>query len=93
MMNNTTDVNQASCDDLLMLPGITLAQAKRIMSYLEKHNGFQTKEEFLDYLPSIGVLPQYYVKIEPLVHVIPLPPTWMKETSSSMPKSTRILDL
>ena len=54
---------------------------------------FQTKEEFLDYLPSIGVLPQYYVKIEPLVHVIPLPPTWMKETSSSMPKSTRILDL
>ena len=50
-------------------------------------------EEFLDYLPSIGVLPQYYVKIEPLVHVIPLPPTWMKETSSSMPKSTRILDL
>ena len=36
-MNNTTDVNQASCDDLLMLPGITLAQAKRIMSYIEKH--------------------------------------------------------
>jgi len=42
------NLNQASVDDLVNLPGIGPAYAKRIVEYREKHGPFQRVEDLLN---------------------------------------------
>jgi len=54
------------------LPGINLSEAQSIINQRERLGGFVTKDEFMDFLPTIGVQPHHYVAIEPLVVIEPL---------------------
>ncbi|MFA5059495.1 MAG: helix-hairpin-helix domain-containing protein [Candidatus Omnitrophota bacterium] len=55
-----TDINQAAHDELIAIPGIGPATAKRILSYRQEHGPFRSLEE----LRSIkGISLQNYQKI------------------------------
>ena len=48
------DLNNASLDDLLILPGITIVKAKKLIDERNKRRGFKTIEDvghFLDFQP------------------------------------------
>ena len=44
------DINSATLEELVELPGINIAMSKRIIKYREENNGFNSKKEFYEYL-------------------------------------------
>lgn len=54
------DVNRCTQSELMSLPGMTVAQAKRAMEYRTEHGGFRTLDEFVDVL---GIKPHFAVQI------------------------------
>lgn len=75
------DVNQAQMEDILLLPGINLAEAQRIINQRERIGGFLSKDEFMEFLPTLGVQPHDYVQVQNLVEIVPL-----------ISKNARVLD-
>nr|WP_249066847.1 helix-hairpin-helix domain-containing protein [Halalkalibaculum roseum] len=61
---NPVNVNNANKDDLLLIPGVNLKIADAIISYREKHDGFQSMEELL---AVRGIGPVTLTKIKPYV--------------------------
>jgi competence protein ComEA len=47
-LNEPLDLNSATLDELIDLPGIGPVLAQRIIEYREKHGGFKTVEELLE---------------------------------------------
>ena len=54
------DVNRCTQSELMTLPGMTVAQAKRAMEYRAEHGGFRSLDEFVDVL---GIKPHFAVQI------------------------------
>jgi len=47
-LNEPLDLNTATLDELIDLPGIGPVLAQRIIEYRERHGGFRTLEELLE---------------------------------------------
>ncbi|MBR1530888.1 MAG: helix-hairpin-helix domain-containing protein, partial [Eubacterium sp.] len=61
------DLNSATEDEIAALPGLTIVDAKRAISYRDEHNGFANTDDFFN---AISAKPHIMVKIEPMVTVI-----------------------
>ncbi len=63
------EVNSASLDDFLVLPGVSFEAAQEIVRKRTELHDFSTKEEFMDLLPPLGIQPHLYKQIENMVEV------------------------
>lgn len=64
------DLNNVPLEGLLLLPGIDLAAAKRIVEEREKRRGFETVEEIE---ALVGLAPHMTERLRRLVVVNPMP--------------------
>ena len=71
-METRIKINQAELEELLLLPGINLMEAQRIVNQRERIGGFTTRDEFMDFLPALGVQPHDYIAIQDLAEIEPL---------------------
>ena len=59
-------INQASCEELMTLPGIGQSKAEAIISYREEHGAFQSTEEIMN---ISGIKEKAYEKVKDSITV------------------------
>lgn len=66
--NNTDKININSCseEELLNLPGINIALAKKTMEYRNTNNGFNSFEQFID---KMEIKPHFAIQLKDLIEV------------------------
>jgi hypothetical protein len=77
------DVNTCTQEELLSLPGISLADAKRAMDYREERGGFASVDEFVDVLE---IKPHFAVQIFKIASSSPV----VKKANDDKPVRRRI---
>lgn len=63
------NINAASEDELLLLPGVNTKEAKSIVEKRKRNDGFTSQEEFMNWIVHIGIPPHLYKAIEQMVNV------------------------
>ena len=64
--NGLVNINQASCEELMTLPGIGQSKAEAIISYREEHGAFQSTEEIMN---ISGIKEKAYEKVKDSITV------------------------
>lgn len=79
------DINTATEEQIAALPGLTVIDAKKALSYREKNGEFQSADEFFE---VIQAKPHVMVRLQNRVHVTPI-----HQSNASESKGRRRIDL
>ena len=83
------DINSATEEQLSSLPGLTIIDARRAITYRDENGGFKTTDEFFT---AISAKPHIMVRVEPLVTVSEVQPAQQSKPHEQS-GSRRTIDL